>query len=90
MSVPHPVLIGNPERVSKLLRKLNKKDRDAIVDAIRLLAREGKGDIVKLKGQLGFWRLRVGEFRVVFCYLLNVDSSALVVKEIGPRGDVYK
>ena len=42
-----------------------------------------------LTGQLkGFYRLRVGDFRVIFSIL--VDKKIIAVVNIVPRGDAYK
>lgn len=42
-----------------------------------------------LQGELaGLWRLRVGDFRVIF--EVNEEERRVNVLRIGPRGDVYK
>lgn len=48
----------------------------------------GKGDIRPLIGFPGFFRLRVGSYRIVFTIDANADT--VVIIKIGPRGDVYK
>jgi mRNA interferase RelE/StbE len=47
---------------------------------------KGEGDIVAMKGEPGFFRMRVGDFRIIF----SVTADAVVIEKIGPRGDVYK
>jgi len=50
-----------------------------------------KGDIKQLQGfNPPLYRLRVGKFRVIYEYI-NIDGDqALLVKNIGSRGDIYK
>jgi mRNA interferase RelE/StbE len=45
------------------------------------------GDIVKLQGHTNLYRLRVGNWRVVFSY---VEADKVLVEKIAPRGQVYK
>jgi mRNA interferase RelE/StbE len=44
------------------------------------------GDIKKLKGYDNWYRLRVGDLRVLFRY----EDDAIIVTAILPRGQVYK
>ena len=46
----------------------------------------GEGDIAIMKGEPGFFRMRVGDFRIIF----SVTPDTVVIEKIGPRGDVYK
>ncbi len=46
------------------------------------------GDIKAMKGYDGFFRLRVGDYRVI--YSVNNDILLVQVVEVGNRGDVYK
>ena len=46
------------------------------------------GDIKAMKGHTGFYRLRVGDYRVI--YTVNNDVLLVQVVEIGNRGDIYK
>lgn len=48
----------------------------------------GGGDIKPLVGYPGFFRLRIGSYRMVFTIDANADT--VVIIKIGPRGDVYK
>ncbi len=47
---------------------------------------KGEGDIVAMKGEPGFFRMRVGDFRIIF----SVTADSVVIEKIGPLGDVYK
>jgi mRNA interferase RelE/StbE len=44
-------------------------------------------DTQPVVGQPGYRRLRIGDWRAVFC---RDSGGALVVTRAGPRGDVYK
>ena len=46
-----------------------------------------KGDIKKLQGHAALYRLRVGDWRVVFSY---INGETILIERIAPRGDVYK
>lgn len=45
------------------------------------------GDIKKLQGYEGLYRLRIGKWRIVFSYS---DEDTILIEKIGTRGDVYK
>ena len=45
------------------------------------------GDIKPLKGSDGTYRLRVGDWRILFSY---PESNTILIEKIGPRGGVYK
>ena len=44
------------------------------------------GDVKPLKGTEQFFRLRTGEYRVIF----TIEEDTIIVRDAGPRGDVYK
>ena len=46
-----------------------------------------KGDIKPLQGAPGNYRLRIGDWRILFEY---AAGNAVKVKKIAPRGQVYK
>lgn len=45
------------------------------------------GDVKPLKGVKGSYRIRVGDYRILFSY---ADKNTLLIEKIAPRGDVYK
>ena len=45
------------------------------------------GDIKPLQGAHGHFRLRIGDWRIVFSY---EENNIVRVKKIAPRGEVYK
>lgn len=46
------------------------------------------GDIKQMQGYSSYYRLRVGDYRVI--YTVNDDVLLVRVVEIGNRGDIYK
>ncbi|OKO96030.1 RelE/StbE replicon stabilization toxin [Geobacillus proteiniphilus] len=52
-----------------------------------LLAIPPQGDIKKLKGQDGLYRMRIGTYRVLF--RIDHDERIIYIEAIGNRGDVY-
>jgi mRNA interferase RelE/StbE len=46
-----------------------------------------KGDIKKLQGHMELYRLRVGDWRIVFSY---PDNETVLIEKISPRGEIYK
>jgi mRNA interferase RelE/StbE len=70
----------------KYLKALPAHRRDQIVRRIEDAARGGQVDAVPLKGAPGHFRLRVGDWRVIW-----LDSAdTMTIKAVGPRGDIYK
>ena len=70
------------------LERLSPQTKSRVVEALERLAKEGRGDVVKLHGVPEVWRLRVGDWRVRF----RRDSPAhsIVVLQVLPRGQGYR
>lgn len=70
----------------KFLAKQPKPQQERLLRAIYKLPDEG--DIKAMVGSDGLYRLRVGDYRVLF----TVENAILTVRvlQIGNRGDVYK
>lgn len=72
----------------KFIVKLPKPEKERVLKAINQLP-EGN-DIKELKGKKnkGLYRLRVGEYRIIY----SVDNGELIVYVVdaGNRGEVYK
>lgn len=66
----------------KFLKKQSEQVRRRIVNAIEMLP---LGDVKKLQGLDGY-RLRVGDFRILFDY----DGNIISIENIGNRGQIYK
>ena len=66
----------------KALKRINDPDKRRIKDAIVKLPRD---DVKKLTGYENAYRLRVGDYRILF------DMGAKIeITNILPRGDAYK
>jgi len=59
-----------------------------IGQAVARLGETGRGDLIRLQGGSGEWRLRVGEWRV----RLDMDTAAhtITVLHVLPRGRAYR
>lgn len=67
---------------------IKKQDKDTQKRLIKAIIELPEGDIKKLKGMDEVYRLRVGDFRVLF--ERNDSELIIVVIEIGNRGQIYK
>jgi mRNA interferase RelE/StbE len=70
------------------LRRLDRTVAARVLEALRILAEEQRGDIRRLQGREERWRLRVGDWRVIFTY--DSDAHAIVILSVKPRGDAYR
>lgn len=79
------IIIEKP--AEKFIMKLPKPEKERVLRAIYKLPQEG--DIKQLKGKRskGLFRLRVGDYRIIYA----VDNGKLVVFVIdaGNRGQIY-
>lgn len=69
----------------KFLKKLPHPDETRVLKAIAKFPDEG--DRKQLKGHPGFFRLRVGNYRIIY----TVDNGQLIVRVVdaGNRGQIY-
>ncbi len=74
------------KRAVKFILKQPKPQRERIFKAIYKLP--AVGDIKAMQGYNGYFRLRVGDYRII--YTVNDDVLLVRVVEIGNRGDIYK
>ncbi|MGL4799206.1 MAG: type II toxin-antitoxin system RelE family toxin [Cellulosilyticaceae bacterium] len=72
------------KQVAKFIAKQDKVTQGRITKAVRTLP---DGDVKKLKGYESFYRLRVGEFRVIFEKQEELYKILLI--DIGNRGQIY-
>jgi len=68
---------------AKALETLDKPTKVRIVAGIRNLP---AGDVKKLKGYTAAFRLRIGDYRIIF----EMSAVAIYVSDILPRGEAYK
>jgi mRNA interferase RelE/StbE len=54
----------------------------------RLCENPFEGDVKRILGREGVYRLRVGDLRVL--YSINLDKQLIEVATILPRGEVYR
>ena len=72
----------------KYYERLNQADKDRIDAALDDLEKEPpEGDIKPVSGEPGRFRLRVGNFRLLF--RIKENENVILVTHIDPRGQVY-
>jgi mRNA interferase RelE/StbE len=71
----------------RYLGNLPQKIAEWIVGSIEALADDDPADVQPLAGQPGYYRLRIGQYRVIF--RRESDPDTIVITWIGPRGDAY-
>lgn len=73
------------KKAKKFIDKLQQNEKIRVVKAIKMLP-NGE-DIKKLKGHSDLYRLRVGDYRIIY----TVDNGELIVCVIdaGNRGEIY-
>lgn len=69
----------------KFIDKLQPKERSRVVAAIDKLP--DTGDIKQLKGNAGVYRLRVGDYRII--YTVDHGELLIFVVDAGNRGQIY-
>ncbi|MBI5087768.1 MAG: type II toxin-antitoxin system RelE/ParE family toxin [Actinobacteria bacterium] len=76
------------ERARKDLLRLDRTARERVLTALDRYAAEGYGDVKRLKAvEPPVYRLRVGEWRVVFALR---EVVVVLVLRVRPRGDAYR
>ena len=70
----------------KFILKQDKTQQTRILNALNRLP--DSGDIKPLQGSNGVYRLRVGDYRIL--YTVDHDVLTVYVIEIGNRGQIYK
>jgi mRNA interferase RelE/StbE len=73
-------------RTRKDLRDVPQTDRRQLLDRIESYAATGTGDVAALKGSPGSFRLRWGDWRVIF----SVDGTVMTIKRVRHRREVYR
>lgn len=70
--------------VFKVLRKIPKRDAEAILKVIKLLPTDPYfGDIKKMRGEQGVWRRRVGAYRIF--YKIKILEKIILVFNLESR-----
>ena len=79
------VLVFRPAAF-KDLQRLDPGTQTRILEALERLSKFEYGDVKKLRGEQGQFRLRVGKWRVFFRY---ESPNLLIVRGIDNRGEAY-
>ena len=86
--MPYTILIKR--QADRALKKLGRVDRIRIAEKIQKLGDNPDDpslDVKRLEGK-PYWRLRVGDWRVIFD---RQDAVRIIaIEKIKPRGDAYK
>lgn len=70
----------------KDLKKINKIDQKRIVEKIEILGNDLNGDVKKLTNFTPEYRLRVGDYRVLF----EIEDNNIIIYTIKHRKESYK
>ncbi|MYC07964.1 MAG: plasmid stabilization protein [Chloroflexi bacterium] len=70
------------------LRRLDRVSATRILNALERLAADRSGDIRRLRGSASEWRLRIGDWRVIFEF--DSNDSEILVKRISRRDSAYR
>lgn len=77
------------KRAEKFLDSLDKQNKQRIIEKVRELKTNSENlDIKKLKSKHDLYRLRVGNFRVV--YSIEHEQIIIYIVAIGHRRDIYQ
>jgi mRNA interferase RelE/StbE len=71
----------------KSFEKLPIQEQKKINNNVELLITPIENDIKKLKGYIDLYRLRVGDYRIIFS--LNKAKKHIIIAGIGHRKDIY-
>ena len=82
--MPYRIVIMKPAR--KFIEKQARHNQERLLKAIYRLPLDGA--VKPLAGQENLYRLRVGDYRVI--YSIHDDILTVEVMTAGNRGDVYK
>ena len=75
--------------VVESLAKIPLSDRKRLSKKIDSLAENPRPrGVIKLAGEENFYRLRVGDYRII--YQIHEDQLLVLIVRIGNRGDVYR
>lgn len=78
------MVIQYSKQSAKAIGGMDRPTKQRIKTAIEGLP---SGDVKPLKGAKGSFRLRVGDWRILFAY---VADDTILIEKIAPRGEVYK
>ena len=91
MLAPVPYAIEFRKSAHKEFLDCEKSLQSRIVEALQTVAANPFSELIqikKLKGAVHLYRVRLGDWRLV--YELNTDKKQLIVVKIGHRKEVYR
>lgn len=81
--------INIPDRIFNKLKKFPKDRQTQILNKIEIISKTPELlDIAKLGGRVDTYRLRVGDYRVVF--LVDYSKKAINIDKIGTKSEIEK
>lgn len=80
----YKIIIEKP--AAKFIKKQPVNQQKRILKAISLLPESG--DIKQMKGENGHFRLRVGDYRLI--YRVEHNILTVIIMNAGNRGQIYK
>ena len=83
-----PLRVVLSDQSKKELGRIPRDLAARVVKAIYRYAESGLGDVKRLQGASGQYRLRVGEWRVLFA--IDYSTSEMVIQHVLPRGSEYR
>ena len=79
----YKIMIEKPAQ--KFIKRLDKADKERI---LRAMAKLADGDTKVLQGHRGYYRLRVGSYRII--YTIQNGEYIICIVDAGNRGEIYK
>jgi mRNA interferase RelE/StbE len=85
--VPYHIEISH--RAAKQIRAIPRQVQERITSSLTTLEQNPRPPGCKqLAGDSGFYRIRVGDYRVI--YSIEDDVLLVLVLKVGPRRDIYR
>lgn len=76
------------DAAAKTLSRMDRTTSNRIISKVSQLARDPSSlanNVKRMQGEVNMWRLRVGNWRVIY----DDNGTVLFVFKVGPRGSVY-
>ena len=70
------------------LKRLPRRTWERILNAVIRFAETGHGNLIALQGEKDEYRLRVGEWRILFHWETKTDT--IHIRRVRPRGSAYQ
>ncbi len=72
------------KRAIKSIKSINEPNKSRIIESIEKIP---SGDIKPMKNYNNTFRLRVGNYRIIY---YKIDNNIILIDKIGLRGQIYK